>query len=72
MHTRRALLMLIVPAALTACGAGDISSEPEQPPPVEETVFAETVGTIDKARSVEETLMQQKADTDRKLQESER
>jgi hypothetical protein len=38
---------------------------------VEETAFGEMVGTIDKAQSVEDTVMQQKEDTDRAIQESE-
>lgn len=56
--------------ALLGCSAENAEERPE-PPPVEETVFDDMVGTMDRARSVEDTTMQHKQDLDRALQESE-
>ncbi len=70
MPTRSAFAILGAAILLLGCGA-EQSSETAEPPPVEETAFGEMVGTIDKAHSVEDTVMQQKEDTDRAIQESE-
>jgi len=53
---------------LAACGS---QQPPAEPPPVKDTVFGDAVGTMDKARGVEGTVMQQKQDLDRALQENE-
>lgn len=53
---------------LTACGS---EQQPAEPLPVKDTAFGEMVGTVDKARGVEGTIMQQKEDVDRALQENE-
>ena len=71
MQTRSAFAILGAALLLLGCGAAEESSESSEPPPVEETAFGEMVGTIDKARSVEGTVLQQKEDTDRAIQESE-
>ncbi len=71
MHTVRALAMsFLVILTMTGCGASETPEE-SQSPPIEETAFGETVGTLDKARAVEGTVMQQKEDIDQALQESE-
>ena len=71
MQTRSAFAILGAVLLLLGCGAAEDSSENSEPPPVEKTAFGEMVGTIDKARFVEGTVLQQKEDTDRAIQESE-
>jgi hypothetical protein len=71
MQTRSAFAILGAVLLLLGCGAAEDASESSEPPPVEETAFGDMVGTIDKARSVEGTVLQQKEDTDRAIQESE-
>jgi hypothetical protein len=57
---------LLVSVGLTACGsANDAPQEP--PPPAQETVLGDMVGTMDKARAVEGTMMQHKEKLDRTL-----
>jgi hypothetical protein len=43
---------------LGACGAADEPQREPAPPPVEETAFGDMVGTMDKARAVEDTAKQ--------------
>lgn len=60
-------------AALLAClvaGCG-ATTEPPPPPPVQETVFGDTVGTMDRARAVEDITQQQKRDLDAAIERSE-
>lgn len=72
MQTRSSFTLLgAVILLLVGCGAAEDSSERPEPTPVEETAFGEMVGTLDKARSVEGAVLQQKEDVDRALQESE-
>ncbi|MBB6094609.1 hypothetical protein HNQ60_003496 [Povalibacter uvarum] len=57
---------------LVGCGSG--SSEPEdrpEPPPVEDTVFGDTVSTMDKARGVQDTVDTHKQDLDRQMDANE-
>jgi hypothetical protein len=55
---------LCVAFGLAACG----ESEPaREPPPVEDTVFGDMVGTKDKARAVEGQMQQQKEERDRAI-----
>jgi hypothetical protein len=65
----RAWSMLLVSVFLAACGSAD---EPRTPPPVEDTVFRDTVVTpIDKAKNVENVVMDQKRSVDQAVDESE-
>jgi hypothetical protein len=58
---------------LSACGTGSNDSEPDrQPPPVEDTVFGELTGTMDKARAVEDTTLQRKEELDRAMEQQEK
>ena len=60
-------------ATLCACflaGCGS-SSEPPQPPPVKDTAFGDLVGTMDKARGVQDTVDAQKQQADRQLEAAE-
>jgi hypothetical protein len=56
---------------LAGCGSGADESARTEPPPVEDTAFGDMVGTMDKARAVQDTTLRHKADMDRALQESE-
>ena len=63
-------LVAICLCLIGGCG----SSEPEAPPepmPVEETVFGDTVGTLDKARGVQDTVDTHKQDLDRQMDAAE-
>lgn len=61
--------MMLVLLLLAACGSAD---EPRKPPPVEDTVFRDTVVTpIDKAKNVENVVMDQKRAVDQAVDESE-
>lgn len=52
------------------CGSGEPEAPPE-PPPVEETVFGDTVGTMDKARGVQDAVDTHKQDLDRQMDAAE-
>jgi hypothetical protein len=61
--------VLLVSLLLAACGSADEPRKP--PPPVEETVFRDVAVTpIDKAKNVENVVMEQKRATDQALDES--
>ena len=65
----RVLSLLLLSAWLAACGSAE---EPRKPPPVEDTVFKDTVVTpIEKAKGVEDTVMQQKRDVDQAVDQNE-
>ncbi len=51
--------------ALAAC------APKQEPPPVKQTAFGDMVGTMDRARSVQDTTMQHKAETDKALDAAE-
>lgn len=68
--TTRAAIIFSGLIVLSACSGG--GDEPRsEPPPVEETAFGDMVGTMDKARSVEETTKQRKEQLDEALEASE-
>ena len=61
--------LLLLSVCLAACGSAD---EPRKPPPVEDTVFRDTVVTpVDKAKNVENVVMDQKRAVDQAVDESE-
>jgi hypothetical protein len=65
----RVVSLLLISAWLAACGSAE---EPRKPPPVEDTVFRDTVVTpLNKAKGVEDTVMQQKRDVDQAVDQSE-
>ncbi|HEY8538939.1 MAG TPA: hypothetical protein VIL28_08730 [Steroidobacteraceae bacterium] len=68
MIAHRTLSALLACLAFAACGSQEQGSDA---PPVSETVFGPTVGTMDRARSVEDTTMQHKQDLDRALEAAE-
>jgi len=65
----RSLVLSLAAIALCACGARH--EQTQAPPPVEDTVFGDTVDAIDKARSVETTTLQHKEDLDRAMEAAE-
>ena len=67
---RRFTLALIAALLMSACGAGGKETEPEETTPaVDETAFGDMVGTIDKAKGVQDTVDSHKQETDRRLDE---
>lgn len=64
----RACAVLFASPIVTACGSGGESEQPA-PPPVEDTAFGDAVGTMDRARGVEDTTLQHKQDLDRAIDE---
>lgn len=65
----RSLLSLALAASLlAACGSGQ---QPAGPPPVEETVFGDMAGAVDKARAVEGQVQDHKQAIDRALEQNE-
>jgi hypothetical protein len=68
---RRVCSVLGACVIVAACGADSGEEEQRQPPPVEDTVFGDAVGTMDRARAVEDTTLQHKQDLDRAIDEQE-
>jgi nitrous oxide reductase accessory protein NosL len=68
-YPRTAFALALV-AMLAACGATEDSPRAE-PPPVEETAFGDMVGTMDKARGVEDATLQHKQSLDAAVDASE-
>lgn len=64
-------LMLLTALTLAACGSSQKPAEEKPPMPVSETVFAPTISTLDKARSVEGTLQQDKDNADTAMKAAE-
>ena len=62
--------MLLLSLLLAACGSADEPRKP--PPPVEETVFRDVAVTpIEKAKNVENVVIEQKRATDRAVEQNE-
>jgi hypothetical protein len=65
----RLLAAMLFSFGLAACGS---DSEPrEETAPVKDTVAGDLVGTMDKARGVEDTTMQHKEELDRAMDAAE-
>jgi hypothetical protein len=69
MRVVRLLAAMLISFGLSACGSD--SEAPNEPPPVKDTVAGDLVGTMDKARAVEDTTMQHKEDLDRAMDAAE-
>lgn len=69
MRIAQRIVAALAVAILAGCGAAENEAGERQPPPVEDTVFGDTVGTLDKARAVEDTVMQHKQELDRRLEQ---
>ena len=65
---RRLVTALALAALLGAC---DSSEKQSEPPAVEDTVFGDTIGTMDKARAVESTVLQEQQERDRAIDAAE-
>jgi hypothetical protein len=61
---------IVATVLLAACGAADDDARPA-PPPVKDSAFGDMVGTMDRARGVQDTTLQHKDDLDRELQQQE-
>ena len=67
---QRVASLLLVSLLLAACGSADEPRKP--PPPVEETVFRDVaVKPVEKARNVENVVMEQKDATDQAIEQNE-
>lgn len=62
------LSLALVASLLAACGS---EQKPAAPPPVEETVFRDVAGTVDKARAVDGQVQEHKEAMDRALDQNE-
>jgi hypothetical protein len=71
MHIRHVMIVLLAAALQLGCGGEESAAERESPPAVEDTVFGDTVSTLDKARAVEATVLEQKEALDRAINQSE-
>ena len=70
MATRyRIVWTLLAATAFSACSPGE--DAPAEPPPVKDTAFGDMVGTIDKAKGVQDTVDAHKQETDRQLRVNE-
>jgi hypothetical protein len=63
--TRRVCSVVLAYMLLQGCGGSPDEGGQREPPPVDETVFGDAVGTMDRARGVEDTTLQRKQDLDR-------
>lgn len=66
MHKSTVAISLFLLLGISAC-----ADKRDEPPPVKDTVFGDAVGTLDKARQVEDTTLQHKADLDAALKSQE-
>ncbi|HEY5808473.1 MAG TPA: hypothetical protein VIT67_10920 [Povalibacter sp.] len=68
---KRAFLTAICLCGLGACGSSSDSESRPEPPPVKDTAFGDMVGTMDKAKGVQDTVDTHKQDMDKQLQSQE-
>jgi hypothetical protein len=75
MTTHKYLLMGVCALLISGCGspdsAGESQPEPAAPAKKEEGVFDPLVGTLDRAKAVEDTGTNRKEEMDRRLEEVE-
>ena len=57
--------------SMSGCGSSTEPEAPAEPPPVKDTVFGDMVGTMDKARGVQDTVDAHKRDLDQRMQSTE-
>jgi hypothetical protein len=65
---RSVLSLALVASLLAACGS---EQKPTEPPPVEDTVFRDVAGTVDKARAVDGEVQEHKEAIDSALEQNE-
>jgi hypothetical protein len=68
---RHLVAILAFACLLVGCGSGGTEEARKPPPPVKDTAFGDMVGTMDKARGVEDTTMQHKRDMDAAIESQE-
>lgn len=66
----RLVCSAIAALALSACGPKH-EPKPAEPPPVKDTAFGDMVGTMDRARGVQDTVDAHKKQTDEQLRANE-
>jgi hypothetical protein len=67
-NRNRSVVTALAALLLVACGS---EQKPAEPMPVQDTVFGDSAGAMDKARAVEGTMKQHKEGLDHALQEQE-
>jgi hypothetical protein len=67
---KRVIALTLVSGWLAACTSHDDAKQSE-PPPVRDTAFGDLVRAEDKARGVQDTVMKQKEEADRQLEQQE-
>jgi uncharacterized lipoprotein YbaY len=65
------VILLLAALALSACGDSHEAAATKPPMPASETVFAPTLSTLDKAKSVQGTLQQGQDNADAALKAAE-
>ncbi len=70
-HVQRLTLSLWV-LGLTACGGSPPAEQSTSTPEQQKTVFDPLVGTIDRAKAVQQTVDEQAAEQRRKIEQAER
>ena len=68
---RRVCSVVFACMLLAACGGSADEGGQREPPPIDETAFGDAVGTMDRARGVEDTTLQHKQDLDRAIDQQE-
>lgn len=68
---QRILLATIAFMVLGGCGSSAEHEAPSEPPPVKDTAFGDMVGTMDKARGVQDSVDTHKQELDRQVQSAE-
>lgn len=68
---QRILLATIAIMVLGGCGSSAEHEAPPEPPPVKDTAFGDMVGTMDKARGVQDTVDTHKQDLDSQMRSAE-
>lgn len=71
MNFKSSLLLVLLAVALTACGSSPPPPQ-EQRPPRKETVFDPLTSTLDRAKSVQQTVDDQAAEQRKKLEAAEK
>ncbi len=71
MHIRLTAALAATLLAVTGCGSSEPPAAPPPPPAVKDTAFGDMVGTMDRARGVQDTVQQQKEAADKAIENAE-
>jgi hypothetical protein len=64
----RSVRVIIAGAVFMLGACGQSTESKTEPPPVKETVFGDMVGTMDRAKGVQDTVMQDKQHVDEAIE----